>query len=66
MVPTNALQRTFHLRYREATATCFTIDVQDRQYIVTAKHCLFGEGENESARSAMSALRRAVLRPCWP
>jgi S1-C subfamily serine protease len=49
VVPTNALQRTFHLQYQGATATCFTIDVQSRQYIVTAKHCLTGEGESQSA-----------------
>lgn len=40
MVPTNALQRTFRLKYRESTATCFTIDVDGRQYIVTARHAL--------------------------
>jgi hypothetical protein len=49
VVPTNALQRTFHFQYRGATATCFTIDVRGRQYIVTAKHCLTGDGESQSA-----------------
>ena len=49
MVPTNALQRTFHMLYRGATATCFTIDVQSRQYIVTAKHCLTGEESQQVA-----------------
>lgn len=42
MVPTNALQRTFRLKFGASTATCFTIDVDGRQYIVTARHALPG------------------------
>jgi S1-C subfamily serine protease len=46
MAPTNALQRTFRLQYRAGTATCFTIDVDSRQYIVTTRHALPGAGQN--------------------
>ena len=35
---TNILQRTFRIRYGGSTGTCFTVDVDDRQYIVTARH----------------------------
>lgn len=35
---TNVLRRTFQLRYGEAEGTCFTVDRNNRQYIVTAKH----------------------------
>lgn len=40
MIPitSNILQRTFRLKYGESTGTCFTIDVDGRQYVVTARH----------------------------
>ena len=42
MLTTNVLQRTFRIKYRENTGTCFTIDVDGRQYIVTARHVVDG------------------------
>ena len=42
MVPSNVLQRTFKLKYRESVGTCFTIDIDGRQYLITAKHVLPG------------------------
>ena len=39
MLPTaNVLQRTFQLKFDDSQGTCFTIDIDNRQYIVTAKH----------------------------
>ena len=38
MVTTNILQRTFRIRYKKSCGTCFTIDFENRQYIVTARH----------------------------
>jgi len=38
MISTNALSRTFHLRNNAQTATGFLIDVESKQYLVTAKH----------------------------
>ncbi len=38
MITTNAIQRTFHIKIGESTGTCFTVDVDGRQYLVTAKH----------------------------
>ena len=39
MVPTsNVLQRTFQLAFDGSSGTCFTVDHNNRQYIVTAKH----------------------------
>ena len=39
MLPTtNILQRTFRISHGGQTGTCFTVDVDDRQYLVTAKH----------------------------
>lgn len=41
MVPTsNVLQRTFQLAFDGSQGTCFTVDYNDRQYIVTAKHLI--------------------------
>ena len=37
-ITTNILQRTFLLTCGGRSGTCFTVDVDNRQYIVTAKH----------------------------
>ena len=37
-VTANILQRTFLVRYNGNIGTCFTVDVQGRRYLVTAKH----------------------------
>ena len=37
-VTSNILQRTFQIRYAGSTGTCFTIDVESRRYLVTARH----------------------------
>ena len=42
MVPSNALQRTFRIKYGNNAGTCFTIDWQGKQYIVTARHIVEG------------------------
>lgn len=40
MVSNNALQRTFRMQFGASTATCFTIDVDSKQYLITARHAL--------------------------
>ena len=42
MVPSNALTRTFRIKYGQSYGTCFTVDIDNRQYIVTAKHVANG------------------------
>ncbi|MBI3769814.1 MAG: trypsin-like peptidase domain-containing protein [Deltaproteobacteria bacterium] len=42
VVSSNALQRTFQLKYGNQTGTCFTLDVDGRQYLITAKHVVDG------------------------
>lgn len=37
-ITTNVIARTFRMKYGAQTGTCFTIDIDKRQYIVTAKH----------------------------
>ena len=46
MVPSNALQRTFRIKYENNTGTCFTIDWLGKQYIVTARHIVEGIPES--------------------
>lgn len=38
MITTNVLSRTFHIKYGKGTGTCFTVDIDGKQYFVTAKH----------------------------
>ena len=40
MVPSNILTRVFSLRYGDQQATGFTIEVEGRQYLITARHLL--------------------------
>ena len=39
-VTANILQRTFLIRYNGNAGTCFTIDIQGRRYLITAKHVI--------------------------
>ncbi len=38
MITTNVIHRTFHIRYGNLTGTTFTIDRDNKQYLVTARH----------------------------
>jgi S1-C subfamily serine protease len=42
MVPSNILQRIFYISHNGATGTGFTIDVDGRQYLATARHVIEG------------------------
>ena len=46
MVPSNILQRTHRILFGNSTGTAFTIDIDSRQYLITAKHVV--EGINQS------------------
>lgn len=48
MVPSNILQRTFHISHNRSTGTGFTIDVDGRQYLATAKHVIEGLAPDSS------------------
>ena len=48
MVTTNVIQRVFHLKYGKGTGTCFTVDYEGKQYLVTAKHVISGLKDNDS------------------
>jgi len=40
MITANVISRTFHIKYGAGTGTCFTIDIDGKQYFVTAKHVI--------------------------
>ena len=42
MIATSILQRTFWIKYGESRGTAFTFEVDDLQYIATAKHVIRG------------------------
>lgn len=48
MIPQSALQRTFFIKYGSATGTCFTLDVDTRQYLITARHVVEGIADTDS------------------
>jgi S1-C subfamily serine protease len=47
MITTNVIQRTFQLRFEDSIGTCFTVDHDRKQYIVTAKHCIEGLADGD-------------------
>lgn len=46
MIPSDVLGRVYCLKIGDSTATGFTIDVDNRQYIVTARHFAINLGDN--------------------
>jgi|SRR3989344_1777776 len=40
MITINVIQRVFRLKYKANAGTCFSIDVNGKQYLVTARHVL--------------------------
>lgn len=41
-MPMEVADRTFHIAYKDSEATAFAVDVDGRQYLVTARHVLEG------------------------
>jgi hypothetical protein len=42
MITANVYHRTSRIKYGDSHGTCFTIDVEGRQYLITAKHLVEG------------------------
>ncbi len=40
LVSTPILDRTFHISYKGKSGTCFAVDINNRQYFITARHLL--------------------------
>jgi hypothetical protein len=61
--------RTFPIQYRQFGGTCFTVDVEEKQYIVTAKHVVEGledVDEVEIGRSDKWVTVTVSRVPCEP
>ena len=46
VITTNVLQRTFAIQYNGEIGTAFTIDIEGRQYLITARHVVARISEN--------------------
>jgi hypothetical protein len=42
MITTNVYQRVFKIKYASSIGTCFTIEVDSKQYLITARHVVDG------------------------
>jgi len=40
MVTSNVIQRVFQIRYKSNLGTCFALDIDGKQYFITAKHVI--------------------------
>lgn len=47
MITANVIHRIFRIKYNEAQGTAFTVDVSNRQYLITAKHLVSTFRPNE-------------------
>jgi len=50
MMTTNVIQRTFFLKVPNGYGTCFAVDVEGRQYFITAKHVARGLRESDTVQ----------------
>ena len=48
MITSNVIHRVFHLKYGKGTGTCFAIDYEGKQYLVTAKHVIAELKDNDT------------------
>ena len=53
MITVNVLQRTFCIRVGDFIGTCFALDFEDRQYLITARHVV----ESLTGEAQVSILR---------
>lgn len=47
MITANVFSRIFHIKYGKGAGTCFTVDVDGKQYFVTAKHVIEDLKDND-------------------
>jgi len=48
MITSNVYTRVFHLKFGNGTGTCFAIDYDKKQYLITAKHVIKDLKDNDS------------------
>lgn len=50
MITTNVIQRTFFVQFHSSRGTAFALDVEGKQYLVTARHVIDGAKTKETVR----------------
>ena len=63
MITSNVLQRTFRIRCSDSQATCFTINIGEKQFLVTASHLLGNRGTGETIHIEISHRGQWLLVP---
>ena len=48
MATSHVLQLTFMVKYGDGVGACFTMDIEERQYLVTAKHVVKGISDSDT------------------
>lgn len=66
-VPAGILQRVYPFSYKENNGSCFIIDVNNLQYIITARHLVPDIKDNDTVRLFIAAAWHNVkVRPIFP
>lgn len=50
MITTNVIQRVFSLLFQDTQGTCFTIEIDGKQYLITAKHLIENIQEKDTIK----------------
>ena len=58
-VTNNILQRTFRIRYGPSFGTCFTVDIDDKRYLITARHIV----EQIEGSSLVEIMHDGIWKP---
>jgi hypothetical protein len=48
IITLNIINRVFLIKYQESLGTCFALDIDNKQYIITAKHVIAGITDGET------------------
>jgi hypothetical protein len=66
-VPYGILNRVFPIEYKSQGGTCFAIDLEGRQYIITARHIVQGIKSGETVRILVGeSWYEVVVKPIFP
>ena len=60
MITANVIHRVFRIQWNGSRGTAFTVDVDDRQYLVTAQHVLQGFGHDGTIELFANGIWRPI------
>ena len=66
MIPANAIHRVFRIRFGDWSGTAFTNDVENREYLVTARHVVDGMSDSDELMVFPNGDWNYVDRPNMP